>query len=113
MAKLKVERTTVGGEIPVWIAVTLTALGGFKLDLTGLTAGQTLKAGTAVTFDEATRLVKADAVTPKGLVYADTLIEEGTSVDVVLQGYVYENRIPAIADPIKAKIPGIIFSKSK
>lgn len=111
--KLGVTRTVVAGGKTVWINVLETALGGFKLDTTGLTVGDTLKAGTAMSFDEATRLAKPDQVNPKGLLYEETIIDNPVSVDVVLRGTVYENMIPAISDALKAKMPTVLFSKSK
>lgn len=111
--KIGLKRTVVAGEKTVFANVLETTLGGFGLDTTGLTAGQTLAAGTAMGFDEATRMAKPDAVNPKGLLFESVEIGPGTTVDVVMRGTVYENRIPAITDANKAKMPNIIFSKSK
>lgn len=111
--KIGLKRTVVSGGKQVWINVLETTLGGFGLDTTGLTVGQKLVAGTAMGFDEATRLAKPDATNPKGLLYEDVEIQPATTVDVVVRGTVYENRIPAISDALKAKMPAIIFSKSK
>ena len=113
MSNLKPKRTAIAGGKSPWINVLETTLGGFGLDTTGLTAGAEVKAGTAMTFDEVTRLAKPDQTNPKGLLYEDVTVGEATSVDVVIRGTVYENLIPAISDALKAKMPTILFSKSK
>lgn len=111
--KIGLKRTVVAGTKNVWINVLETAVGGFTLDTTGLTAGQDLVAGTAMAFDEATRMAKPDQTAPNGLLYEDVKIDDATHVDVVVRGTVYENRIPAISAALKALMPNIIFSKSK
>ena len=100
---------------PIFQKVLETARGGFSLDATGLTAGDTIPAGTAIAFDEATRkakLANVDGTDAKGLLYEDVKVVNGTPLDVVLRGTVYENRIPVVSDEIKAALPLIIFSKS-
>jgi len=51
----KVETTEI---IPVFSRINETVTGGFALDKAGLTDGQTLKAGTLMVYDEATRKAK-------------------------------------------------------
>lgn len=113
MSKLGFNRKDVAGDKTIWAHVLETALGGFALDVTGLTKGDKIPAGTAFTFDEATRLAKPDQTAPKGLLYGEVVIDDNTSVDIVLRGTVYQRRIPAISDELKALMPQIIFSQSK
>ncbi|WP_430827288.1 hypothetical protein [Chryseobacterium indologenes] len=113
MSKLEFKRTEVAGDKTIYAHVLETALGGFALDVTGLTKGDQIPAGTAFTYDEATRLAKPDQTAPKGLLYEDVVIDDNTSVDIVLRGTVYARRIPALTDALKAKMPQIIFSQSK
>jgi hypothetical protein len=44
--------------VVIWQKVIETAQGGFALDVTGLTLGDTLKGGTLISFDESTRIAK-------------------------------------------------------
>ncbi|WPO89874.1 hypothetical protein [Chryseobacterium sp. HR92] len=113
MSKLGLKKTVVAGDKTIFAHVLETALGGFVLDTTGLTVGDKLLAGTAFSYDEATRMAKPDQTNPKGLLYEDVVIDSATSVDIVLRGTVYTNRIPALTDALKAKMPQIIFSLSK
>lgn len=107
----------------VWQTVYETAQGGFTLDITGLTVGNTIKAGIPFTFDEETRKAKPATITntvsnAKGVLYKDVVIAAGASVDVVLIGTIYERRInddkSAIAAEHKDALKGsIIFSQSR
>lgn len=119
------EPTSISGSrtIPVFQKVLETARGGFTLDATGLTVGDTIPAGTPMVFDEATRKAKKAALTgtapdqvsdAKGLLYTDLKIEANTPVDVVLRGTVYARRVtPAINTAHKKALPLIIFSESR
>lgn len=127
---MQVSKTTVNYGVPIWQTDNLqTAQGGFTLDTTGLTDGDTIKAGSAFTFDETTRKAKKQTVsgdgstTPyssdaKGLLYEDIIVADSTDVAIVIMGTVYENRIPELdadADKkaaIKAALPRITFSQS-
>lgn len=120
---LGIKRVDGTPSIPVFQKVLETSRGGYKLDTTGLTAGEVLKAGTAISFDETTRIAKqatvnvGDETTPastdaNGLLYNDTLIEDNAFVTVVTRGTVYENRIPETEQTVKDALPLIIFSKS-
>lgn len=120
MALQPVKKNIGDGGIPIFQSVDHTLRGGATLDATGLTAGAILKAGTPMYVNEATRKATV-AVTDKtsgesnavGLLYEDVIVEANANVDVVIEGIVYENRIPAVADEVKAKLQGlIIFSKS-
>lgn len=118
MALQPVKKNIGDGGIPIFQSVDHTLRGGATLDATGLTAGAILKAGTPMYVNEATRKAtvavttsgKSNAV---GLLYEDVIVEANANVDVVIEGIVYENRIPAVADEVKAALQGqIIFSKS-
>ena len=102
--------------IPVFQKVLETARGGFSLDITGLTKGDILPAGTPMTYDGATRKAKkanANGSDVKGLLYVPVKIEEDTTVSIVTRGTVYENRITGgVAEAIKSKLPLIIFDDS-
>lgn len=50
--------TTTTSGIPIFQEILTTAQGGFTLDDSALTVGSTIKAGTAIGIDEATRKVK-------------------------------------------------------
>ncbi|OLY92502.1 hypothetical protein SAMN05444008_102378 [Cnuella takakiae] len=108
-------KTTFSSGVPVWQKVDQTAQGGFVLDTTGLTLGNTIAAGTAIVIDEATRKAKpttADTDTPAGLLYEDVKIEVGATLDVVIAGTIYARRGPAVSAALKAKMPRITFSNS-
>ena len=112
---LGLKKTSGAPTKPIFQKVLETARGGFALDVTGLTAGDTIPAGTVIAFDEATRkakLANEDGSDAKGLLYEDVKVVKGIPVDVVTRGTVYENRIPEVSDEIKAALPLIIFSKS-
>lgn len=107
--------TIVNTGVPVWQKVDETAQGGFILDTTGLTAGNTIAAGTAMVIDEATRKAKpttADTDTPAGLLFESVVIGPGVAVDVVLRGTIYARRGATVSAALKAKLPNIIFSQS-
>lgn len=105
--------------IEIWQTVLETAQGGFALDATGLTAGDTIEAGTPFTFDETTRKAKKATSTgdplvsnAKGLLYTDIIVDDSAPLSIVLRGTVYENRIPTVAAEVKTALPLILFSKS-
>lgn len=58
MGVLQPVKTTVNGGIPVWQNRIETVQGGFTLDASLLTAGDTVKAGQALGYDESTRMAK-------------------------------------------------------
>ena len=92
-----------------------TAQGGFAFDTTGLTPGTVLPAGTPMTFDESTRTAKAakaDGTDVKGLLFTDVTVGQDDSLSVLIRGTVYERRIPAVSNEIKAALPLIVFSQS-
>jgi hypothetical protein len=111
-------KTSASANSVVFQRVDTTLQGGASLDATGLTAGNTLAAGTAIIVDESTRkatVVDADGDTPTGLLYHDVTIADDAEVAVVLEGVVYERRISHAASKtaaIKAKMPRITFSNS-
>lgn len=114
---LQTVKTTINTGATVFAKIDATALGGFSLDATGLTLGDTLPAGTAIIANEATRVatvVDADGDTPLGLLKNDVVIAAGAEIAVVTSGVVYARRIPAAAKTaaIKAKLPKITFSES-
>lgn len=51
-------KTTSTASVPVFQTMLETAQGGFSLDNTGLAVGETIKAGTPIGYDEATRVAK-------------------------------------------------------
>lgn len=122
MGYLESTSETGSREIPVFQKILETARGGFTLDMTGLTEGNVIPAGTPITFDEATRKAKVAALTgtapnqtsdAKGLLYASVKIRKNAPIDVVLRGTVYNRRVtPAINDAHKKALPLIIFSES-
>lgn len=182
--------------VPVFQKVNETAQGGFRLDIAPLTAGDTIAAGTPISYDESTRIAKVvktavaaanatntatdyqvkkghnlkvgdylalgvgskayaitaidtsnagyDVVTvgttlgaavtagdvffqssatgasaavvsgtARGLLYQDTVVETGADVAVVIDGTVYERRVPnGIPSAVKSALPKIFFSQS-
>ncbi|HEY4207987.1 MAG TPA: hypothetical protein VGM31_14285 [Puia sp.] len=179
----------------IWQRVHENAQGGFTLDKTGLTDGQTIPAGSPFGYNEATRLARvikqmtmfSDAgatdtaynvlkghnaaigeyfspgiggkaynitaidtttyadhdvitvgtslgaaltgtvlyqssatgatagaliVAPRGLLYADLVVETNKEVAVTIRGTVYERRVPGTLAAIKTAIPNIIYSQS-
>jgi hypothetical protein len=119
---LQPTKTTVSYGVQIWQTgkTPETAQGGFVLDTTGLTAGETLKGGTVMTFDESTRIAKVATVTSgtpdtsdaKGLLYTDVVVADGADVAIVVRGTVYERRIPSVDAAHKAVLPLIVFSNS-
>lgn len=111
-------KTSASSATVVFHRIDTTLPGGASLDATGLTAGDTLAAGTAIIVDEATRkatVVDADADTPTGLLKDDVVIADDAEIAVVLEGVVYTRRISHAASKttaIKAKMPRITFSNS-
>ena len=109
--------------IPIFQKILETARGGFSLDITGLTAGEKIPAGTPMTFDEDTRKAKKATLTgtapdqtsdAKGLLKNDVIIEANAPVDVVLRGTVYARRVtPTINTVHRKALPLIIFSESR
>lgn len=114
MGYLQPVKTTYSYGVEIWQTVLETAQGGFSLDPTGLTLGDTIPAGTPIVFDEATRKAKigGDTDAVKGLLYEDVTVAQDAPITVVIRGTVYARRIPAVSNTIKAKIPNIIFSQS-
>ncbi|SHJ05756.1 hypothetical protein SAMN05443429_10883 [Cruoricaptor ignavus] len=103
--------------IPIFQKVLETDRGGYSLSKTGLTEGEILPAGTAMTFDEKTRVAKkakADGSDVKGLLYDSVKIVENAPVAIVVRGTVYKNRIPEAsrAEAIIKALPLIRFSES-
>lgn len=113
------KRTTSTGDIPVFQGSggdIQLAQGGFTLDTTGLTAGDVVKAGTPMSFDEETRiatvLAEANYANAMGLNYDDTVVEDNATVSVVIRGTVYARRVPYTA-ALEAALPHIIYSQSR
>lgn len=83
---LNIKRESVNSGVAVWITVLETALGGFTLDKTGHTDGALLPAGSAVSYNEATRLA---VVARTAIVNADAVsgvttlqVKKGSSLNV-------------------------------
>ena len=77
-----ISKTSASGGVQVWQKILETARGGFLLDVSALTAGATLKSGTAISFDESTRVAKA---IKSAIVQADA---SNTATDIrVLKGH--------------------------
>lgn len=57
---MKLVKETVNSGIPIWQTAhsPVTAQGGFTLDTTGLTAGEVIKGGSVIDFNESTRIAK-------------------------------------------------------
>ncbi len=119
------KETSDTATFPIFQKVLETVRGGLTLDITGLTAGDAIEAGTPITFDEATRLAKpADPIgvggttsDAKGLLYEGVVVPDSAdqvaAVDVVVRGTVYKNRMPqADIAAHEAAIPLVIFSES-
>lgn len=109
------------GFIPVFQKVLELARGGFTLDTSGLTAGDVIPAGTAMTFDEDTRLAKPATITDdvsdaKGLLYEDVKVPDpltgNADVGIVTRGTAYNKRLPDDTDDHAPFLPLIIFSES-
>ncbi|OBW43494.1 hypothetical protein AB670_00023 [Chryseobacterium sp. MOF25P] len=123
MGYLDITSKTGTRTIPIFQKILETARGGFSLDMTGLTVGETISAGTPMTFDEATRKAKKATLTgdepdevsdAKGLLKNDVIIEDAAPVDVVLRGTVYARRVtPSIDQAHRDVLPLIIFSESR
>lgn len=123
MGYLEPTSKTGSRTIPIFQKILETARGGFTLDATGLTVGETISAGTPMVFDEATRKAKKAILTgvdpdkvsdAKGLLKNDVIIEANAPVDVVLRGTVYARRVtPAIVATHRKALPLIIFSESR
>ena len=111
-------KTDGNAGIPIFQVIDNTLRGGAVL--TGQTDGATIKAGTAIAVDEATRkatVAVVDAETGSnatGLLLRDvTFVADGENViDVVIVGIVYQNRIPESAVEHAEVLPRITFSKS-
>jgi hypothetical protein len=123
MGYLEITEKTGARTKPIFQKILETARGGFSLDATGLTDGETIPAGTPIAFDEATRKAKKATLTgtapdqtsdAKGLLKNDVIIEANAPVDVVLRGTVYARRVtPAIVATHRKALPLIIFSESR
>lgn len=123
MGYLEITEKSGSRTVPIFQKILETARGGFTLDATGLTAGETITAGTPMVYDEATRKAKKATLTgtapdqtsdAKGLLKNDVIIEANAPVDVVLRGTVYARRVtPAIAATHRKAMPLIIFSESR
>lgn len=114
MAYLTPTSKASGNDIPVWHEDIITLPGGFALDTTGLTKGNVLKAGSLISYDEATRKAKkgVDTDTYLALTKNEIVIDDDAPVTAVVGGIVYENRIDVVSATAKSKMPNIIFSKS-
>jgi hypothetical protein len=51
--------------------------------------------------------------TPKGTLYEHCVVEDNSTLTVVLRGTVYARRIPTVPADVQALLPLIIFSQSK
>lgn len=115
MGYLEINKTNGTRGIPIFQKVLETARGGFSLDITGLTVGTILKAGTPMTYSGDTRLAKkanVDGSDAKGLLYEDVTIQENAPVAIVTRGTVYNKRIDAVPAPVKTALKLIIFDDS-
>lgn len=69
----------------------------------------------AVLYQSATTGATNSSITgaPKGLLYEPCVVEENSTLTVVLRGTVYARRIPGVPADVQALLPLIIFSQSK
>jgi len=79
MGSLQPVKTTVNGGIPVFQTRLESAIGGFVLDDSALTAADTVKAGQPMGYDEATRVAK--------VVKLAKVYENATNVATVIKVY--------------------------
>lgn len=99
-------------------AYAITAIDTSNADYDVLTTGTTLGAAVAigdVFFQSSATGASAAAYSPapRGLLYQDTTVETGADVAVVIDGTVYERRIPnGIHSAVKTALPKIFFSQS-
>ncbi|GAA0561593.1 hypothetical protein LX66_3557 [Chitinophaga japonensis] len=97
-------------------AYAITAIDATGADYDVLTVGTTIGAATAgaALFQSSATGASAAAlaVTPKGLLYQDTMVETGADVGIVLRGTLYARRAPAAPAEAKTAMPLIIYSQS-
>ncbi|RPE05549.1 hypothetical protein EGT74_24510 [Chitinophaga lutea] len=93
------------------ITVIDTSNAAYDMITVGTTIGA-VAAGALVFKSSATGAnAAAFAFPPKGLLFAETTVESGESVSVVIRGTVYARRVPYSAD-LAAALPLIIYSQS-
>ena len=82
---MNITKTIAAHGVEIWQKVLETARGGFNLDVTGLTIGETLKGGSLISFDESTRVAK---VIKSAIVQANAT---NTATDIlVLKGHPFK-----------------------
>ena len=116
-------RTTkdIGGSTPVWIEVARNMQAGGNIDISGLSAGDTIPAGSMCYLNHAggtLKIVKdtdlqADLDMVNGLLFNDVHIYDGDTYAtgaVVYSGNVFADRIPALPDDVKERLTMIHFT---
>jgi hypothetical protein len=111
---------TIGGSLPIWLKVNNVDQCGGTIDISGLSAGDIIPAGSMCFLDAAggtLQIIKdtdtADLGKVNGLLYNDVSIEEGDTYAtgaVVFDGVVYADRIPTVPDSVKVQLPMIRFN---
>lgn len=98
-------------------AYPITAIDKTNVLYDSLTVGTTLGAAAvdAPLFQSSTTGATNSALSgaPTGTSYEATLVEDNSTMTVVLRGTVYARRIPGVPADVKALLPLIIFSQSK
>ena len=112
---------TIGGSVPVWLEVFRVDYSGGTIDITAMSPGDVIPAGSMCFLDKmggTLQIVKdtdpqADLDNVNGLLFNDVSIEEGDSYAtgaVVYAGNVYAERIPDVPVAVRAQLPMIRFT---
>jgi hypothetical protein len=111
---------TIGGSTPVWLEVHGIDRSGGTIDISGLSVGDVIPAGSMCYLDTmggTLQIIKdtdaADLGKVNGLLFNDVSIEEGDTYAtgaVVYSGNVYADRIPPVPDSVKGQLPMIRFT---
>ena len=114
--------TMVGGDVEVWIDVQKMIHFGRKIDLTGISAGTVIPAGTMVHFDndsDFAEIIASNAINDKldtvnGLTRHDVKVVDGTyfaSVAIVVQGKLWGDAVDVPSRVESRLFPNITFER--
>ena len=114
----------IGGSLPIWLKVDGIDRSGGNIDISGLSAGDIIKAGSMCYLDKmggTLKIVKDSdtaevLATVNGLLFNDVSIDEGDTYAtgaVVFAGNVYADRIPTVPDSVRKQLTQIRFTNEK
>lgn len=102
---------TVGDKAYPITAIDTTGSNDYDTITVGTSIGAVTAGGTIFRSSATGANAAAFLVVPKGLLWADTIVDSGESVSIAIRATVYARRVPYSAD-LAAAMPHIIYSQS-